>query len=76
MTVDPRPHEMRCTRCDTELEYFGTKRLREGFTKSSPRSPGRKLHPMHGEHFDVYACTCCGHVELFVDGIGEEVRPH
>jgi hypothetical protein len=28
------------------------------------------------EKFDVYFCECCGRVELFVDGIGEEFRPH
>jgi hypothetical protein len=28
------------------------------------------------EHFDVYVCERCGRVELFVDGIGEEFRPH
>jgi hypothetical protein len=28
------------------------------------------------EHFDVYLCTRCGRVELFVDGVGEEFRPH
>jgi hypothetical protein len=26
------------------------------------------------EHFDVYVCKRCGRVELFVDGIGEELR--
>lgn len=28
------------------------------------------------EHFDVYVCPRCGKVELFIDGIGEEFRPH
>ena len=28
------------------------------------------------EKFDVYVCKRCGRVELFVDGIGEEFRPH
>jgi hypothetical protein len=28
------------------------------------------------ERFDVYVCNRCGRVELFVDGIGEEFRPH
>ena len=27
------------------------------------------------EHFDVYVCSHCGHVEFFVDGIGDEFRP-
>ena len=28
------------------------------------------------ESFDVYCCGRCGRVELFIDGIGEEFRPH
>ena len=28
------------------------------------------------ERFDVYCCPRCGRVEFFVDGIGEEYRPH
>ena len=28
------------------------------------------------EHFDIYVCSRCGRVEFFVDGIGEEFRPH
>jgi hypothetical protein len=26
--------------------------------------------------FDVFVCPRCGRVELFIDGIGEELRPH
>ena len=28
------------------------------------------------QRFDVYVCPRCGRVELFIDGIGEELRPH
>lgn len=28
------------------------------------------------EHFDVYVCPRCGRVEFFLDGVGEEFRPH
>jgi hypothetical protein len=28
------------------------------------------------EHFDVYVCPRCGRVEFFVDGVGEQYRPH
>jgi hypothetical protein len=27
------------------------------------------------QRFDVYVCPRCGRVELFIDGIGEELRP-
>jgi ribosomal protein S27AE len=62
---------MSCPRCATGLDFVGTKRFHEGtrwgvlgelFTNR--------------EHFDVYVCPRCGRVELFVDGIGEQFRPH
>ena len=28
------------------------------------------------EFFDVYVCSRCGRVEFFIDGVGEEFRPH
>ena len=28
------------------------------------------------ERFDVFVCGRCGRVELFIDGIGEQFRPH
>jgi hypothetical protein len=27
------------------------------------------------DRFDMYACPRCGHVEFFLDGVGEEHRP-
>jgi hypothetical protein len=67
---------MTCTRCMLELQYVGTKRFHEG-----SRGWGFFLGDMgelftNREHFDVYVCPRCGRVELFVDGIGEEFRPH
>ena len=63
-------------RCVLELQYVGTKRFHEG-----SRGWGFFLGDMgelftNREHFDVYVCPRCGRVELFVDGIGEEFRPH
>jgi hypothetical protein len=63
-------------RCDTELQYVGTKRFHEG-----TRGWGFALGDLgelfvNRESFDVYVCGRCGRVELFVDGIGEEFRPH
>jgi hypothetical protein len=70
------PHPMSCPRCDRELQYVGTKKFHEG-----SRGWGFWLGDLgelftHREHFDVYVCPRCGRVELFVDGIGEEFRPH
>jgi hypothetical protein len=36
----------------------------------------RANEPVNKEQFDLYVCTRCGRVELFVDGIGEQFRPH
>jgi hypothetical protein len=72
---DARPHAVRPV-CETELEYVGTKRFHEGTT-----GWGFALGDLGGlfvnrESFDVYVCGRCGRVELFVDGTGEEFRPH
>ena len=76
MTADDKPNPMTCPRCDTELSYVGTKKFHEG-----SRGWGFWLGDLgelftHREHFDVYVCQRCGRVELFVDGIGEQFRPH
>jgi uncharacterized protein YbaR (Trm112 family) len=70
------PNPMICPRCDNPLEYVGTKKFHEG-----SRGWGFWLGDLgelftHREHFDIYVCPRCGRVELFVDGIGEEFRPH
>ena len=67
---------MICPRCETSLEYVGTKKFHEG-SRAAPCLLGElgELF-VKREHFDVYVCPRCGRVELFVDGIGEEFRPH
>lgn len=67
---------MICPRCETSLEYVGTKKFHEG-SRAAPFLLGElgELF-VKREHFDVYVCPRCGRVELFVDGIGEEFRPH
>lgn len=67
---------MYCPRCETALEYVGTKKFHEG-----SRGWGFWLGDLgelfvNRESFDIYVCPRCGRVELFVDGIGEEFRPH
>jgi hypothetical protein len=67
---------MLCPRCETDLQYVGTKKFHEG-----SRGWGFFLGDVgelftNREHFDIYACRRCGRVEFFVDGIGEEFRAH
>jgi hypothetical protein len=57
---------MQCLRCKADLEYVGTKALHEGSWWTF----------VSKEKFDVFVCKRCGRVELFVKGIGEELRPH
>jgi DNA-directed RNA polymerase subunit RPC12/RpoP len=65
---------MTCTRCSTPLEYKGTKKFHEGTRWGALGELGELF--VNSERFDVYVCTRCGRVEFFVDGIGEEYRPH
>jgi hypothetical protein len=65
-----------CTRCQVPLQYSGTKKFHEG-----SRGWGFFLGDLgelftNREHFDIYVCPKCGRVEFFLDGIGEEMRPH
>ena len=65
---------MKCPRCDTDLDYVGTKSFHEGTRWGFLGELGELF--VNKESFDVYVCQRCGRVELFVDGIGEEFRPH
>jgi len=62
-----------CLRCQTPLEHVGTKRFHEGSNWGALGELGELF--VKKEQFDVYACPRCGHVEFFVDGVGEEHRP-
>jgi len=69
-----RPSEyIACPRCNTPLEYGGTKRFHEG-TRAFDFLGGIFALMKNREAFDIYICTRCGRLELFVDGIGEELR--
>ena len=63
-----------CARCNTTLQYVGRKRFHEGTNWGVFGELGELF--VKREHFDVYVCPRCGRVEFFVDGIGEEFRPH
>jgi predicted nucleic-acid-binding Zn-ribbon protein len=68
-TKEPLPIE--CPRCRTGLEYLGKKRFHEG---------GHLTHILLGdlfvnrEEFELYACSQCGHVEFFLEGVRDELR--
>ena len=70
----PDKDPMLCPRCEAPTEYAGTKTFAE--------ERGRGVFGGFGElfadrsHFDVYVCQRCGRVEFFIDGVGEEFRPH
>ena len=69
-----RPAEyVTCPRCNTALQYAGTKRFHEG-TRFWDFMGGVFELLKNREAFDIYVCSRCGRVELFVDGIGEELR--
>jgi hypothetical protein len=72
MALDRQPDPMDCSRCDTRLEFVGTKKFHEG-TRWGVLGELAELFT-NREHFDVYVCPRCGRVELFIDGIGEEFR--
>ena len=72
--MDHNPNPMMCPRCNTELGYVGTKAFHEGHRWGLLGDLGELF--VNKESFDVYVCQRCGRVELFVDGIGEEFRPH
>ena len=62
-----------CLRCKETLQHAGTRRFHEGTNWGVLGELGELF--VKRERFDVYACPGCGHVEFFVDGVGEEHRP-
>ena len=63
-----------CVRCAVPLRYVGMKRFHEG-----TRAWGFILGDLgelltHREQYDVYLCQRCGKIEMFLDGVGEELR--
>jgi Zn finger protein HypA/HybF involved in hydrogenase expression len=68
------PKEVRCSSCAVSLTYAGTKKFHEGTRWGLLGDLGELF--VNKETFDVYYCPRCGKVEFFVDGVGEESRPH
>jgi predicted nucleic-acid-binding Zn-ribbon protein len=61
-----------CLRCGHALQYMGSRDFHEGTRWGVLGEVGELF--VNKSHFDVHACPRCGHVELFVEGIGEELR--
>lgn len=64
--------EVSCARCHVAMSYKGTKEFFEGKNWGMFGEIG-ELFVKH-ERFDVYFCPRCGVVELFLDGVGDELR--
>ncbi|HZI65685.1 MAG TPA: hypothetical protein VFF17_03900 [Thermoanaerobaculia bacterium] len=73
MASDPTLNPIVCSRCNVALDYVGSKNFHEGTRWGALGEIGELF--VKKERFDVYVCPRCGGVELFVDGIGEELRP-
>lgn len=63
-----------CPRCELPLEFVGTRDFHEGTRWGALGELGELF--VNKQRFDVFVCPRCGRVELFIDGIGEELRPH
>lgn len=74
MTDTDDPNPIFCAACKRDLEYVGTKRFHEGTNWGVLGELGELF--VKRERFDVYMCPRCGRIELFLDGVGEEFRPH
>lgn len=61
-----------CLRCDTPLDRVGTKTFHEGTNWGVLGELGELF--VKRSRFDVYRCAHCGHVEFFLDGVGEHLR--
>lgn len=73
MSANRPPTYVSCPRCNTPLEFGGTKQFHEG-TRVFDFLGGFFELLKHRSAFDVYVCPRCGRVEFFVDGVGEELR--
>ena len=67
---DPNP---RCHQCRIAQRFLGTKKFREGTNWGALGELGHLFES--SQSFDVYVCPRCGHVDMFVDGVGEDARP-
>ena len=73
-TEESEQHPIMCPRCRRRLDYVGAKAFHEGIRWGVFGDLAELF--VNKERFDVYCCPRCGRVEFFVDGIGEQFRPH
>jgi len=71
--LDSSASQISCLRCKQQLQHVGTRRFHEGTNWGALGEIGELF--VKRERFDVYICNRCGHVEFFVDGLGEQYRP-
>jgi hypothetical protein len=74
MASEKMSDPVKCPRCDMALRYQGTKKFHEGAQWGVFGDLAEFFE--NREHFDVYVRPRCGRVEFFLDGVGEEFRPH
>jgi uncharacterized protein YbaR (Trm112 family) len=74
MSDTAAPNPIICPACKRDLEFVGTKRFHEGANWGVLGELGELF--VKRERFDVYLCPRCGKIELFLDGTGQEFRPH
>lgn len=60
-----------CLRCQTELNFLGTKKFLEGSRGWGFFFGDFGELLVNREHMDVYWCPSCGKVEFFLDGVGD-----
>ena len=74
MSEDREANPMVCSQCKTALVFAGTREFHEGTPWGVFGNIGEVF--VNREQFDIYVCPRCGRLEFFIDGIGEEFRPH
>lgn len=68
----PKQSPINCVRCDSPLYFLGIREFHEG-TRIGFLGDIAELF-QHREELEMFACGSCGHVEFFVEGVGEEAR--
>jgi DNA-directed RNA polymerase subunit RPC12/RpoP len=58
-----------CLRCEADLDFLGTKDFHEGARWGFLGDLAELF--VNRERLDVYACPNCGHIEFFLDGVGD-----
>ncbi len=58
--------EIRCLRCDRELDFMGTRYFHEGARLGVLGNLAELFVNKQG--FDIYSCSECGHVDFFLAG--------